>query len=68
MRTTAFLLAFFALSGCVSSAERAARLAAADEAKCVSYGFATGTPAHGQCRMEQDRLRAAAQPQIVVVR
>jgi len=48
------------LAGCASEAERAARWAAVDDAKCKSYGAQPGTPAYVQCRAQLDAARTQA--------
>jgi hypothetical protein len=56
-------VAAIALSGCVASeemqAEINAKVAAADDAECHSYGAATGTDAYYQCRMTKSQTRQA---------
>lgn len=59
----AVFLALLALSGCAS----AEQIAAADNAKCQSFGATPGTPTYVECRMEQDRLRARRRPVRVLV-
>ena len=53
----AILLVILALPGCISSAERQARWAAADENQCVGYGFTQGTDQFASCRMRLDQNR-----------
>jgi hypothetical protein len=45
------------LPGCAAIAERRA---AADDAKCQSYGATPGTPEYTQCRMQLDSQREDA--------
>lgn len=57
-----FLSIFFLVttcSGCMSTEERNARIAAADEDACVSYGAQPGTQEYFQCRMANDQQRQA---------
>lgn len=50
------------LSGCAEyRAKIAAEQAAADDAKCVSYGATRGDPAYVQCRAQLDAARTQAQ-------
>jgi hypothetical protein len=51
------LFAALLLAGCASRAEREARLAAADSARCESLGFKPGTEAFGGCRLQIMQLR-----------
>jgi hypothetical protein len=46
-----------ALSGCVTTEEMAAQVAAKDDNECHSYGAATGTDAYFQCRMVKSQQR-----------
>jgi hypothetical protein len=50
------------LVGCAteSEAERLARVAALDDAKCKSYGGQPGTQAYVQCRAQLDAARTQA--------
>lgn len=66
------LLGVVILSGCAEYRARiAAERAAADNAKCLSYGAARGDPAYVQCRAQLDAARtqaeatAAAAPMVV---
>jgi expansin (peptidoglycan-binding protein) len=57
MKPWFFLIASAALlASCASSAE----LAAADDSKCQSYGFALGSEGYAQCRMTMDTQRQQA--------
>ena len=57
-----FLLGLpLALTGCSTPEELAAqraRVAAADDSQCRSYGAEQGTPLYVQCRMVKDQQRA----------
>jgi hypothetical protein len=53
--TTAVLL-----GGCVTPAAQQAQQAAADDAKCLSYGARRGDPAYVQCRSQLDAARTQA--------
>jgi len=55
MRNCVFVLGLLALCGCASPE----RLAAADDARCTSYGFRPGTDAYANCRMQADMQRQA---------
>jgi len=46
-------------SGCMSTEERNARIAASDQDACVSYGAQPGTQEYFQCRMAKDQQRQA---------
>jgi len=52
------------LMGCATAQEDKARLAAADNEQCTSYGTTPGTPAYTDCRIKLERQRAilASQP------
>lgn len=50
-------LAAFALSGCVTAEEMAARNARADDSACQSYGAAPGSSDYFTCRMTKDQTR-----------
>ena len=50
------LIGLLFLAGCASPAE----LAAADDAKCRSYGSQPGEPAYTQCRAQLDSARTIA--------
>jgi hypothetical protein len=50
------LMLVLAAAGCGPSPE--AQMAA-DDQKCLSYGFKRGTPEYGQCRMALDSRREA---------
>ena len=58
MRKIAFAAAMFAvaapLSGCVTAEEYEARVAAADDDRCQSYGSHPGSDGYLFCRMTQD--------------
>ena len=56
MRAAIFLVALLAGAGCGPSHEA---LMAADDQKCLTYGFKRGTPEYGQCRMALDNRREA---------
>jgi hypothetical protein len=47
-----------ALMGCATTEDDKARLAAADNDQCVSYGTTPGTPAYTDCRLKLDHQRA----------
>jgi hypothetical protein len=47
------------LAGCVSDQERAASIAASDDAQCQSFGASPGTDRYFQCRMMKDQQRQA---------
>lgn len=50
------------LSGCAAQqAQREARFAARDDARCQSFGFTQGTDAYANCRMKLWADRKAAQ-------
>lgn len=46
-------------SGCLTTEEQAAQIAAADDASCQSYGAKPGTDIYIQCRMQKDQQRQA---------
>lgn len=46
------------LGGCVSAHERAARIAAVDDATCRGYGVARGSELYVRCRMTREQTRA----------
>jgi hypothetical protein len=48
------------LAGCVTAQERMVQLAAADDAKCQSYGAQPGSPPYIQCRTQLDATRTQA--------
>jgi hypothetical protein len=52
------LLTLFALGGCVTAEEMAAQQAAADDAKCRSFGAQPGSKPYLDCRLELERNRA----------
>jgi hypothetical protein len=57
---TILVLTFFiaGLMGCATSQEDKARLAAADNEQCISYGTTPGTPAYTDCRLKLEHQRA----------
>ncbi|WP_254692597.1 hypothetical protein [Shinella daejeonensis] len=55
LRITAFALVALLAAGCQSVAERRA----ADEEKCLSYGFRQGTTAFAECLQRIDLNRSA---------
>jgi hypothetical protein len=57
--STIALLALVALSGCKTTEQLNADLAANDDATCRGYGAKPGTDIYVQCRMGQDGTRAA---------
>jgi len=64
-RLTPIVLASIAvLMGCATAQEDKARLDAADNERCISYGTTPGTPAYTDCRLKVEHLRAklASQP------
>jgi hypothetical protein len=61
MRYITLPLVLLMLAGCGSSAQRAAKQAAIDNATCEGYGLRRGTDAFAQCRMLQDARRDAQQ-------
>lgn len=56
MRIALILLSLFGLAACASRAE----IAAADDAKCRSYGSQPGDSAYVQCRAQLDAARTTA--------
>jgi hypothetical protein len=55
--TAAALLVLLSVTGCATDAERQAKWAASDTAKCQSYGFTPGTGPFASCRMQLDQHR-----------
>lgn len=47
------------LAGCVSDEERAANIAASDDAQCQSYGASPGTDRYFHCRLIMNQQRQA---------
>lgn len=56
MKKVSLLVLCLALGGCLGPSE--AELAAADDAKCRSFGSAPGTDAYTNCRVALDTQRA----------
>jgi len=52
IRMATCLVLALALAGCTSSAERAAEIAAKEDAACQSYGFKPGSDAYVNCRTQ----------------
>jgi len=49
------------LTGCLtSSPDDTAKIEAADNEKCISYGTTPGTPAYTDCRMKLEKMRKIA--------
>jgi hypothetical protein len=62
MQAIAAICLVLSLAACASwDAERRARLAAADDAKCQGYGFKPGTEPYGNCRLQVEQIRATQQ-------
>lgn len=62
------LVAIFALSGCSTPAERAARnriIDARDDAECRKYGATYGTAAYANCRVAIASRRSAEEDQAI---
>jgi hypothetical protein len=64
-----FVVMAVLLGGCGPSAqelaERAARVAAADEARCASYGFKKGTDEFARCRLELAKAHEATRAAVI---
>jgi hypothetical protein len=53
------ILLVLLLTGCMTEKEREAKLAAADDDKCTSYGLQFGTPQYADCRIKMTQIHAS---------
>ena len=58
LKALPFLLVLL-LAGCMTQKEREAKLAAADDDKCKSFGLQFGTPQYADCRVKMTQIHAS---------